>query len=205
MWNGSSIGDQTIHSIFNTMQRTTQCIESCFYAINSKKNMQYRHGKLFQPLECFLPHFPSSLPFLGNQPGQICGAQRAVCAWVSACGCVCVCVVLIWKILEGRLETEIGKDRENKSAPILAFPTIHWNADGIFSMISRFHWSWVQVRENNVSQSCRTSANFASGLLCNTPLLSSNSSIGLNWANPSSKGCLKFTKCRPCLTKKQVN
>ena len=70
----------------------------------------------------FLPHFPSSIPFLGNQPGQICSAQRTVCGCLFLCVCVCVgiclCVVPVWKILEGRLETKIGEDRENKSATL---------------------------------------------------------------------------------------
>lgn len=160
--------------------------------------MQYRQSELFQHLQCFSPHFPSSILFLGKGQGKYV-VHKKLCVWVSAC--MSVCVVPVWKILEGRLETEIGKDRENKSA----FSTIHWNVDDTFSMIFRFHWSWVHVQENIVSQSCRTSGNFATGLFCNTPLLGSNSRIGLNWANPSSKGCLKFTKCGPCSTKKQVN
>lgn len=79
-----------------------------------------------------LPHFPSSLLFLSNQPGQICGAQRAVCVFVCLPVCVneraglwvsmSVCVpVSVCKILGGRLESEIGNDN---LAARHAFPTI---------------------------------------------------------------------------------
>lgn len=135
----------------------------------------------------------------------MCSAKNWECAsvcmniFVSACVCVC----LIWKkLLEGRAETDIGKDRADKSAALCAYLQMWMTYRQWFS---GFRCSWAQVRENNVSHSCTTRASFASGFVWNTPLLTSNSCIEVNWANPSSKGCLKFTKCGPCLTKRQVN
>lgn len=183
-------------AIFQSNVVPVQCTESLF--ATSKQNIQHRQGKLLQHYLTFIP----ASPFLGNQLGQICAVQRTVNVRVSACICmcgrVCVCVSSEEKIPEGRVETEIGRISR---LPSVLTCECGWHIINGFlgSAGLECKLEWI------MSHSCRTSANFASGFVWNTPLLTSNSCIEVNWANPSSKGCLKFTKCGPCLTKKQVN
>lgn len=116
----------------------------------------------------------------------------------SVCGCLCVYVCMrlclfekYWKAdWKPRQETIAGINQlHSPSFPDYSVKC-RWS---VFLMVSSFQWSWVQVRVQSVSQSHGVGARFRSGLVCNAPLLSSNSSIGLNWANPGSKECLKFT------------
>lgn len=135
---------------------------------------------------------------------QIFTAQRSD---VRVCLCVFVCVRLClfekyWKADCKLRQGRIADINQLHSPSFLGYSV---KCRCVFVMAPWFHLSWVQVRERSVPQSRGTSAHLPPGLASNTPLLSSNSSIGLNWANPCSKECLKFTNCGPCLTKNQVN
>lgn len=162
------------------MQCQRRVLNYAFMFWNSKQNVHAFRGRV--NYSCIYNAF--YLTFLrAFFVWVISQGKYVVCKELGACTRVRastpLCAMPAWKILEGRLETKIGKERKNNPAELL-LPRLFTEMKMIyFHWFPRFHWSWVQERENNMSQCCRSSANFASGLICNTPLLSSNSRIGL--------------------------